>query len=147
MNHSEILFHNDTNIRLSPRMRQPHIESNSVEYGIFKLVFPKDITIPIVNIRIKYGLIYDNACTKEWHTEFMFYNLCDFEEYVFYIGCDKKHLYDVEIELDCGIEELNTVVYYYPPLIDVITHELDITDISSYYENPVKINEGLEYWM
>jgi len=146
MNRSEILFHNDETVLLSPKMRQPHIESGSVQYGILKLVFPKDVILPIINIRIKYGFIYDNECTKEWHTEYVFYNLCGFEEYIFYIACDKHDLYDLEIELDCGIEELNTVVYSYPPLIDVGTYELEITDISSYYENPVKINEGLEYW-
>ena len=147
MCNSSILFHNDSNVTVLPKMQRPNMENENIKYGIFKLQ-----TIykpPIIHINIKNGVLYDEY-TKDWHNDFVLYHSCIDEEKIFYIACIEENLYEVEIELTCVYEDdsyelvnennnVNLTIYSYPPLIDMNTNMLDITDISSYYENPIQI--------
>jgi hypothetical protein len=128
-------------------MQRPNMENENIKYGIFKLqTIDKP---PIIHINIKNGVLYDEY-TKDWHNDFVLYHSCIDEEKIFYIACIEENLYEVEIELTCLYEDdsyelvnennnVNLTIYSYPPLIDMNTNMLDITDISSYYENPIQI--------
>ena len=147
MCNSSILFHNDSNVTVLPKMQRPNMENENIKYGIFKLqTIDKP---PIIHINIKNGVLYDEY-TKDWHNDFVLYHSCIDEEKIFYIACIEENLYEVEIELTCVYEDdsyelvnennnVNLTIYSYPPLIDMNTNMLDITDISSYYENPIQI--------
>jgi hypothetical protein len=147
MCNSSILFHNDSNVTVLPKMQRPNMENENIKYGIFKLqTIDKP---PIIHINIKNGVLYDEY-TKDWHNDFVLYHSCIDEEKIFYIACIEENLYEVEIELTCLYEDdsyelvnennnVNLTIYSYPPLIDMNTNMLDITDISSYYENPIQI--------
>ena len=147
MYNSSILFHNDSNVTVLPKMQKPNMENDNIKYGIFKL---QTIYKPhIIHINIKNGVLYDEY-TKDWHNDFVLYHSCIDEEKIFYIACIEENLYEVEIELTCVYEDdsyelvndnnnVNLTIYSYPPLIDTYDNSLDITDISSYYENPIQI--------
>lgn len=147
MYNSSILFHNDSNVTVLPKMQKPNMENDNIKYGIFKLqTIDKP---PIIHINIKNGVLYDEY-TKDWHNDFVLYHSCIDEEKIFYIACIEENLYEVEIELTCVYEDdsyelvndnnnVNLTIYSYPPLIDTYDNSLDITDISSYYENPIQI--------
>jgi hypothetical protein len=136
MYNSKILFHNDKNIFLQiPNFPIPPIESNQYEYGIFKLIIEENQSLPIIRIKVKNGFLYDSLYRKEWCDEYILYNLSINNEIIFYIVCDNKAIYDIEIELDCDIENINTTIYSCPPLIDVNTNLIEINDLSSYFDN------------
>lgn len=136
MYNSQILFHNDPNVSLQiSNFPKPPIESNQYKYGIFKLIIEENQSLPIIRIKVQNGFLYDSLYTKKWCDEYILYNLSINNEIIFYIVCSNNAIYDIEIELDCDIEKLNTTIYSYPPLINMNTNLLETNDLSFYFDD------------
>lgn len=87
-------------------------------FGLFTLRLEERPDVSTVDIKINNGLIYDSN-NKKFTSDIRFYKCTPSIEDTFFIVCEYKNIYDVEIDIEHINISKKIKIYSYPPLIDI----------------------------